>query len=61
MAFSLGVENFERQECSGPDFDGECDVAVLEGLVWSVAAFVVVLVGIIITELALLRHRGRDR
>ncbi|HEU4810932.1 MAG TPA: hypothetical protein VFT00_02205 [Nocardioides sp.] len=58
VAFPLGVQNFERRECSAPDFDGECDVAGLEGLAWSVAAIVVVLVAIVIAEIALRRRRG---
>lgn len=37
VAFQLGVERFHRANCSAPGFDGECDLGVLEGLVWAVA------------------------
>lgn len=53
-AFNLGIGHFESTKCSAPDFDGECDVAVLEGILWAAAGFVVVVV-----LAAMLEARGR--
>jgi hypothetical protein len=41
VAFEAGTEHFYATNCSGPGFDGECDVASLEGLVWAIGAIVV--------------------
>jgi hypothetical protein len=62
VAFFLGVVQFEATECSGPDFGGECDLAVLGGLAWAAAAIVLATVAIICIEARLYtRGRGRTR
>jgi hypothetical protein len=57
-AFVLGMAHFESTQCSGPEFDGECDLAGLEGMVWGMAALVCTAVVIAILEVIRLR-RGR--
>jgi hypothetical protein len=57
--FFVGVWQFERRECSAPDFDGECDIASLAGLglaVVSLAAFAVV---VLAADVALFAQRRR--
>jgi hypothetical protein len=40
VAFVAGMGHFEATQCSGAGFDGECDVAALEGLLWAGGAAV---------------------
>lgn len=42
VSFFLGIWHFESVNCSAPDFDGECDVAAIEGLVWGLIAFLLI-------------------
>ncbi|MEJ7706148.1 MAG: hypothetical protein WKF82_02045 [Nocardioidaceae bacterium] len=58
-AFFLGAAHFESTECSGPDFGGECDVALIEGLVWAAAAIVVMTVAVVIMEVVRVRKSRR--
>lgn len=55
-SFNLGISHFESTSCSAPDFDGECDLAVLEGLLWAAAAFLAAVVLAAVLE-ALVRKR----
>lgn len=48
LAFLAGARHFEVTNCVGAG--GECDVAVLEGLLWAVVALVVGLVAIAVNE-----------
>lgn len=62
VAFFMGLAHFEHTECSGPDFDGECDVALLAGLGWSVGAIILALITVAIIEVILhSRRRRRSR
>jgi hypothetical protein len=56
-AFFVGTAHFDRTNCSGPDFDGECDLAPLEGLMWAAAAIVLVIVTAVVLEVVRLRRR----
>lgn len=55
VAFFAGAAHFEATQCSGRDFDGECDVAALEGLLWTGIALVLGLIAIVVAEVS----RGR--
>ena len=57
VAFSAGAAHVEASRCSGPDFDGECDVAVLEGLLWSGVAIVLSVVAVTVIEVRRSRRR----
>lgn len=57
VAFFLGVAHFEYTECSGPDFGGECDLAVLGGFAWSAGAILLAVITIPIVEIILSRRR----
>lgn len=59
VAFAMGAAHFEAVNCSSPDFDGECDVAAIEGLVWSVVSLVGAGVVVLIIELRLAKRRLR--
>ncbi|KQY51577.1 hypothetical protein [Nocardioides sp. Root140] len=50
LAFMMGAAHFEATQCSDPGFDGECDLAGLEGLAWSVLTLIVVSSGIVVAE-----------
>ncbi len=54
-AFFLGTAHFESTQCSGPNFDGECDVAAIAGFLWAAAA--VVLMAVAVATLEVLRRR----
>ncbi|WP_182525284.1 hypothetical protein [Nocardioides dongkuii] len=56
MAYVAGTTHFETTQC-GPDVDGECDVAALEGLLWAGAALVLGVVAIVLAEVARARRR----
>jgi hypothetical protein len=58
-AFHAGAAHFEATECSGPGFDGECDVAALEGLAWAGAVFILVVVAATAVEVTRARRRRR--
>lgn len=60
-AFVIGTAHFEATQCSGPDFGGECDLAGLEGLLWSSGALVLGVVAIIVNEVVLARRRRAAR
>lgn len=65
VAFAIGIAHFEATECSGPEFDGECDLAALGGVVWAAGAFVLGLIVIAAIEVVggIRRHtdrRGQD-
>lgn len=60
-AFHAGVAHFESTHCSGPDFDGECDVAALEGLLWTGVGFLLMLAAIVIGESVRARRPRRQR
>lgn len=55
-AFFLGTAHFESTECSGTDFNGECDVAVIEGFLWGAAATVFMAVAVVILEVVRIRR-----
>lgn len=55
--FSAGVAAYDRRYCSAPDFDGECDVAVLEGLAYAVTSLVVLAIVVLTAEITLERQR----
>jgi hypothetical protein len=57
VAFWLGVEHFERVNCSGSGFEGECDLAALEGLVWSAIALALAGMGSVLVEVSLALKR----
>ncbi len=59
-AFHAGMAHFEATACRGPGFDGECDVAALEGVVWAGAALVLVVVAATFLEVERAR-RSRQR
>lgn len=56
VAFQLGSDHFYRQNCTGPDFDGECDIAAFEGILW---AGVTVLAMATLTLVDTVRQRRR--
>lgn len=55
--FSAGVAAYDRRYCSAPDFDGECDVAVLEGLAYALISLVVLAIVVLTAEITLGRQR----
>ena len=57
VAFFAGAAHFETTQCSGPGFDGECDLAGLEGLLWTGIAFVLGMIAIVIAEVARARRQ----
>lgn len=59
-AFNLGVARFESTSCSAPGFDGECDLAGLEGSLWAAAALVVAVAAIAVLETRLRRCQTRS-
>ncbi|GAB2868213.1 hypothetical protein [Nocardioides pacificus] len=59
-AFTAGAEHFSDTHCSGPDFDGECDVAALEGLLWVAVATVLFAVVVTVVEVRLARRRPQE-
>lgn len=61
VAFFVGTAHFESSQCSGPDFGGECDLAVLEGLLWAGGAFVLGTVTIAIAEVSRSHKRRAGR
>lgn len=61
LAFFAGIAWFESAECSGRDFDGECDVAGLAGVIWAGCAMLLVLGAVGITELGLAQRRRRQQ
>ena len=62
VAFFRGVAHFEYTECSGPDFDGECDLAILGGFAWAAGAIVLAAIMVPVVEIALyVRRRHRSR
>ncbi|GAA2146597.1 hypothetical protein GCM10009844_22870 [Nocardioides koreensis] len=60
-AFFAGMAHFEATKCSGPDFGGECDLAGLEGVMWSAAVLVLAVIAIAITEGVRARNRRRHQ
>lgn len=58
VAFWAGVSYYDRTECAG-DFDGECDLGILEGFVWAAVALVVALSVIVTWEIVRRRRRPR--
>jgi len=61
VAFFTGTAHFQTTQCSGPGFDGECDIAVLEGLLWAGIAFMVGTISIVIAEVAKARRQRGER
>jgi hypothetical protein len=62
VAFGLGTAHFQSTQCGGPDFDGECDLAGLEGMVWAAAAIgLMTLAGIVIFIVAHVRKSRARR
>ncbi|WP_162602522.1 hypothetical protein [Nocardioides daejeonensis] len=60
VTFYVGMER-EGAVCDRPDFDGECDVAGLVGLVWGGAAFLVLVTTFVAIEVVRdLRKRARN-
>ena len=53
------MEHYNAVNCSDADFDGECDVAAVEGMIWAVAALV--LVSLVIVALEVRRSIKRRR
>ena len=58
LAFLVGVARFEATHCSAPGFDGECDVAVLDGMAWAAVAMLVALLVVAVLE-GVRRNRRR--
>lgn len=48
--FFLGTSVFGALYCGAPEFDGECDVAGLSGVLWAVGALILGLVVIAVLE-----------
>ena len=61
IAFVIGVTHFEATQCGGPDFGGECDIAPLEGLLWSAGTLLLGVIIIIVTEVSLAARRRAAR
>ena len=59
--FALGLSVFESTECSGSDFDGECDLAALGGVVWALSAVSFGVAAIIVAEVVMAVRRRRQR
>ncbi len=60
VAFYVGMER-DSAVCDRPDFDGECDIAGLVGLVWGVVAFLVLVTAFVAIEVVHdLRKRARN-
>lgn len=57
LAFHIGIRHFKSTQCVGTG--GECDVAVLEGLLWVVVTFFLGIVAITANEWRLRRRRPR--
>ncbi|WP_435747441.1 hypothetical protein [Nocardioides sp. SYSU DS0663] len=60
-AFSAGTSHFTARNCGGPDFGGECDVAVLEGLLWVAVTAALGLLLIGAAERVRWRRRQQER
>lgn len=61
VALFAGTAHFEATQCSGPDFDGECDLSVLEGFLWTGVSFVLGVVAIVVGEVVRARRRRAGR
>lgn len=61
IAFVIGVTHFEATQCSGLDFDGECDLSPFEGLLWSAGTLLFGLIAIVVTEVNLAPRRRATR
>lgn len=59
VAFIVGVQHFNAVNCSGANFDGECDVAGVEGMIWALGAFVLVCLVVVTWELLRVVRRRR--
>ena len=55
----MGAQHFSAVNCSGADFDGECDVAGVVGMVWAFAGFVTVCLAVLVSELMRTIRRRR--
>lgn len=59
VAFLLGAAHFEATQCNEPG-GGECDIALLEGMLWAAGALLLGVAVIAVTEIRLmLRQRAR--
>jgi heme/copper-type cytochrome/quinol oxidase subunit 2 len=61
VAFFVGTAHFESTRCSGAGFDGDCELAGLEGVLWAGAAVVVGATAIAIAEVYRARRRRIER
>lgn len=52
IVFGIGVAHFEATQCSGPEFDGECDLAAIEGLLGAAGALVLGVIAILVMEVS---------
>lgn len=59
VAFYAGTQFETSRSCSAPNFDGECDLAGLAGIIWAAAFIVAAVILMFVTELMLLRARRR--
>lgn len=60
-AFLAGAEHFRATHCSDPEFDGKCDVSIIEGFLWGGVAAVTGLVVAISIEVAVWRRSRHVR
>ncbi len=50
LAFIVGEKHYSAVNCSGADFDGECDVAAVEGMVSAFGGFVLACLAVLASE-----------
>lgn len=60
VAFLLGAAHFEATQCKEPG-GGECDIALLEGMLWAAAALLLGIAAIAVAEIRLALTRRASR
>ena len=60
VAFLLGAAHFEATQCNEPG-GGECDIALLEGVLWAGGALLLGVAVIVVTEIRLALRRRAPR
>lgn len=58
VSFVAGIAYFHKVNCSAVDFDGECDLGIIAGVVWAAVAFGVMALALLVVET---RIRGASR
>lgn len=61
VTFNAGISHFHSTQCSGRGFDGECDLAVLEGLAWAGATFFLLVTAFSVSEVQRARRLRTQR